>query len=111
MFFLSPSVTPSFDCIFEGFFLVPSQRCDVLVREASVFLTNDEEFVLELSRLHWKTFKENVWKSEKDLKISSLDRALAPSPRKNCNFDLSSHKYQTFASRRVRLTASSSKNN
>lgn len=80
----------------------------MLVREASVFLTNDEEFVLELSRLHWKTFKENVWKSEKDLKISSLDRALALPPRKNCNFDLSSHKYQTFAWRNTNICIPSS---
>lgn len=40
--------------------LVPSQGCDVLIRQSSVFLTDDEEFVLELSRLHWKTFEENV---------------------------------------------------
>lgn len=51
--------------ILEGvFFSAPSQGSDVLVRQASLFLTDDEEFLLELSRLHWKTFKENVWKSK-----------------------------------------------
>lgn len=39
---------------------IPPQRGDVLVRQASVFLINDEQFVLQLSRLHWKTFEENV---------------------------------------------------
>lgn len=58
---------------------VPPQRCDVLHRQASIFLTDDEEFVLELSRPHWKTFKENVWKNQKDLEVSSLDGAGFPS--------------------------------
>lgn len=37
----------------------------MLIRQSSVFLADDEEFVLELSRLHRETFEENVWKSER----------------------------------------------
>lgn len=32
----------------------------MLVGEAPVLLVDDEELVPELSRLHWKTFEENV---------------------------------------------------
>lgn len=48
----------------------------MLVRQASVFLTDDEEFVLQLSRLHWKTFKENVWKRKKKKVIQPAASAL-----------------------------------
>lgn len=70
VFFLSPSDPTCFGytlTFLRVFFPVPSQRCDVLVRQASIFLTDDEEFLLELSRLHWKTFKENVWKRRKQM--------------------------------------------
>lgn len=46
-------------CIFWHGFL-PPQRVDVLIRQASVFLINDVQFVLQLRRPHWKTFEENV---------------------------------------------------
>lgn len=54
---------------------LPPQRGDVLIRQASVFLVNDEQFVLQLSWLHRKTFEENVWQNKRlGEKVNTLKR-------------------------------------
>lgn len=39
---------------------IPPERSNVFIREASFSFINNEQFVLELFRLHWETFEENV---------------------------------------------------
>lgn len=53
--------------------VIPPQRGDVLIRQASIFLVNDEQFVLQLTRLYWKTFEENVWKNNRLEKVNTLN--------------------------------------
>lgn len=53
--------------------VIPSQRGDVLIRQTSIFLINNEQFVLQLPWLHRKTFEENVWKNNRLEKVNTLN--------------------------------------